>query len=405
MNCRFCKTQLKYIFVDLENAPASNSYLSKEQLEQREIYYPLKVYICSRCKLVQLDEYKKSQDIFDKDYAYFSSFSTSWLEHSKDYTNMIIDKLSLDKSSIVCEIACNDGYLLQYLKKRNIPCFGIEPTQSTSKVAKDKGIEVIEEFFTSDLAKQLEKVDLIIGNNVLSNIPNINDFILGLKYLLKQNATITMEFTHILNIIKYKQFDTIYHEHFSYFSIYALLQIFSTHKLKIYHIEKLSTHGGSLRIYATHLENQNITIENSVNTVLEEEKEFGLSNMNIYENFQIKIDKIKNDLLQFLIIQKINNKKVIAYGAAAKGNTFLNYAGVKKDLIKFVVDKSPYKQGKYLPSSHIPIVDEKSIMEYKPDYILILPWNIKDEIINQLAYVRKWHCKFVVAISSLEIID
>jgi len=404
MKCRFCESKLENVFVDLINAPASNSYLTKEQLNEPETFYPLKIYVCEACKLVQIDEYKKSDDIFNKDYAYFSSFSTSWLEHSKKYVEKMIDELSLGNNSLVTEIASNDGYLLQYFKEKNIPCLGIEPTESTAKVAKEKGIEVVEDFCGSNLAHTLKKSDLILGNNVLAHVPNINDFVKGLKIALKKNGTITMEFPHLLNIIKENQFDTIYHEHFSYLSFYTVEKIFEAQGLKLYDVEKLSTHGGSLRIFATHIENEQFEITLNVKDILDEEKEFGLLDMKIYKNFQEKANKVKYDLIDFLLKAKKDNKKVIAYGAAAKGNTLLNYAGVKNDLIEFVVDKSPHKQGKYLPASHIAIVDEEKIKEVKPEYILILPWNIKDEVIAQLAYVKEWNCEFVVAIPQLRVI-
>ena len=404
MKCRFCKNKLEHVFVDLINTPASNSFLTKEQLNEPEVFYPLKIFVCQKCKLVQIDEYKKSDDIFDKDYAYFSSYSTSWLEHAKNYVEMITSKLLLDKHSLVTEIASNDGYLLQYFKEKDIPCIGIEPTASTAKVAKQKGIEVIEDFFGSSLAQNLEKSDLILGNNVIAHVPDINDFVKGLKTALKPIGTITMEFPHLLNIIKENQFDTIYHEHFSYLSFYTVKQIFEVQGLKLYDVEKLPTHGGSLRIYATHIENNDLKTSKNIENILNEEKEFGLFDMNIYTIFQEKANKVKYDLLEFLLQAKKENKKVVAYGAAAKGNTLLNYAGIKNDLIEFVVDKSPYKQGKFMPASHIPIVEEKEIQELKPDYILILPWNIKDEIITQLNYVKMWNCKFVVAVPQLEII-
>jgi SAM-dependent methyltransferase len=404
MNCRFCKEKVEDIFVDLVNAPASNSFLTKEQLDEPEIFYPLKIYVCSKCKLVQIDEYKKSDDIFDADYAYFSSYSTSWLHHAKEYVGMISKKLSLDENSLVTEIASNDGYLLQYFQELNIPNIGVEPTASTAKVAKEKGIEVIEDFFGSRLAKTLNKSDLILGNNVLAHVPNINDFVQGLKIALKSAGTITMEFPHLLNLINENQFDTIYHEHFSYLSLYTVKQIFEAQNLKIYDVEKLSTHGGSLRIYATHFENNNLHISMNVSSLLDEEKRFGLFDMAVYKNFQEKANKVKYDLVDFLLQVKREEKKVVAYGAAAKGNTLLNYVGIKNDLIAFVVDKSPYKQEKYLPASHIPVVDEVDIIKVKPDYILILPWNIKEEIISQLNYVKEWNCKFVLAVPKLEIV-
>jgi hypothetical protein len=404
MKCRFCNTNLKDIFVDLVNSPASNSYLTEEQLNVAEVFYPLKVYVCSLCKLVQVDEYKKPNDIFDKDYAYFSSYSTGWLKHAKDYVEMITTRLSLSSSSMVTEIASNDGYLLQYFKEKNIPCLGIEPTANTSMVAKSKGIDVIEDFFGTSLAKTLKKSDLILGNNVLAHVSNINDFVKGLKIALKEYGTITMELPHLLNIIKENQFDTIYHEHFSYFSLDIVEKIFEMQGLKIYDVEKLTTHGGSLRIYATHLENNRCSINQNIQDILDEEKKFGLLTMDVYRDFQEKANKVKYDLVEFLIQVKRDNKKVIAYGAAAKGNTLLNYAGIKNDLIEFVVDISIHKQGKYLPASHIQIVDETKVAKFKPDYILVLPWNIKEEIIEQLNYVKEWGCKFVVAVPRLEVI-
>lgn len=403
MNCRFCETKLSHVFIDLVNAPASNSYLTEAQLNESEVFYPLKIYVCQECKLVQVEEYKKSDEIFDKDYAYFSSFSTSWLEHAKNYVAMIVNKLELNENSLVTEIASNDGYLLQFLQEKKIPCLGVEPTSNTAKVAKEKGIDVIEDFFSSKLAYALKKSDLIIGNNVLAHVPDINDFVHGLKIVLKENGTITMEFPHLLNIIKENQFDTIYHEHFSYLSFYTVKQIFEKQGLKLYDVEKLSMHGGSLRIYATHIENEHILIASNVKNILQEEEKFGLLTMDVYKNFQEKTNKVKYDLLDFLLQVKKEKKKVIAYGAAAKGNTLLNYAGVKNDLIDFVVDKAPSKIGKYLPASHIPIVDETKIVAVKPEYIIILPWNIKQEIAKQLEYVKEWDAKFIVFIPTREV--
>jgi SAM-dependent methyltransferase len=403
MRCRFCATELTDVFVDLINAPASNSYLTKEELDIPEVFYPLKTYVCQRCKLVQIDEYKKSDDIFNKEYAYFSSYSTSWLAHAKEYVAMISQKLSLHENSHIIEIASNDGYLLQYFKEKNIPCLGIEPASSTAQIAKEKGIEVIEDFFTSALACGLKKSDLILGNNVLAHVPDINDFVKGLKIALKEKGTITMEFPHLLKLIEQNQFDTIYHEHFSYLSFYTVKQIFEKQELQLYDVEKLPTHGGSLRIYATHSEN-NKEISQNVEQLLKEEQTFGLLGMDVYKGFQEKANNVKYDLLSFLLQAKKENKKVLAYGAAAKGNTLLNYAGVKNDLIEFVVDKSPHKQGKYLPASHIPVVSEEKISELKPEYVLILPWNIKDEVIEQLSYIKEWNGKFVRVVPQLELI-
>ena len=404
MKCRFCKKELKIEFVDLINQPASNSYLSKEQLNEPEVFYPLRIFVCSACKLVQVDEYKKSNDIFDNDYAYFSSYSTSWLAHAKSYVDYMTERLSLDQNSLVTEIASNDGYLLQFFKEKNIPCLGIEPTSNTAAVARKKGIDVIGEFFGSTLAKTLDKSDLILGKNVLAHVPDINDFVRGLKIALKPEGTVTMEFPHLLNLIKENQFDTIYHEHFSYLSFHSVKQIFENQGLKLYDVEKYPTHGGSIRVFAAH-DNSSIKTSENVDDILKEERSFGLFDIEIYKSFQQKTDKVKNDLLKFLLQVKKENKTVAAYGAAAKGNTLLNYAGVKSDIVDFVVDKSPYKQGKYLPASHIPIVDEAMIQKSKPDYILILPGNLKDEIIEQLKYINEWDGKFVVAVPKLKIIS
>jgi len=403
MKCRFCKNELKIEFVDLTNSPASNSYLSLGQLNEPEVFYPLKIFVCSECKLVQVDEYKKSDDIFDNDYAYFSSYSTSWLAHAKEYVESMTKRLSLDENSQVTEIASNDGYLLQFFQEKNIPCIGIEPTSNTAAVAREKGIDVIGDFFGSTLAKTLDKSDLILGKNVLAHVPDINDFVKGLKTALKPYGTVTMEFPHLLNLIKENQFDTIYHEHFSYLSFYTVQKIFINQGLKLYDVEKYPTHGGSIRIFATHQDNSMEILPN-VENMLKEEESFGLFDIEIYKGFQEKTDKVKNDLLDFLIQAKKENKTVVGYGAAAKGNTLLNYAGVKNDLIDFVVDKSPYKQGKYLPASHIPILDEEALRQSKPAYVLILPWNLKDEVVDQLSYIKQWGGRFVVAVPSLNVL-
>ncbi|MEL0622542.1 class I SAM-dependent methyltransferase [Marinomonas arenicola] len=404
MKCRICNTHLDIVFADLVNSPPSNSFLTESELDEPEVFYPLKTYFCDECKLVQIDEYKKSDDIFDSNYVYFSSFSNSWLEHAKKYVEEISAKLDLKSTSFVTEIASNDGYLLQYFKEKNIPCLGIEPTSSTAAVAKKKGIDVIEDFFGSKLALSLKKSDLILGNNVLAHVPDINDFVRALKIALKDSGTITMEFPHLLNIIKDNQFDTIYHEHFSYLSLHTVKMIFEAQDLKLYDVEKLSTHGGSLRVYATHSDNSTFKETENISTILVEERDFGLLDMNLYKSFQEKANKVKYDLVRFLLKAKQENKKVVAYGAAAKGNTLLNYAGIKADLIDFVVDKSPYKQGMYLPGSHIPVVSEEVLRNSMPDYVLILPWNIKDEVVTQLDYLRAKGCQFVVAVPSLEFV-
>lgn len=409
MNCRFCKNPLTHEFIDLVNSPPSNSYLRAEQLNEPEVFYPLRVFVCKKCFLVQIEEYKKADEIFDENYAYFSSFSKSWLAHSKHYVEMMCDRFGFGENSQIIEIASNDGYLLQYFKEKNIPVLGIEPTLSTAQVAREKGIESLTEFFGVELAKKLvaedRKADLLLGNNVLAHVPDINDFVAGLKIALKTNGIITMEFPHVLQLIENNQFDTIYHEHFSYLSLHTTQKIFAVQGLTIFDVGEIPTHGGSLRIFAKHAGNQTHEISVNVENLLRKEKQCGLTELKYYLNFQPKVEKVKLGLLSFLIEQKRKDKKVAAYGAAAKGNTLLNYCGVKKDLIDFVVDASPYKQGLFLPASHIPIVDESFIKSEKPEFVLILPWNIKEEIVEQLNYIREWDGKFVIAVPELKIYD
>jgi hypothetical protein len=407
MNCRFCNTPIVNEFVDLVNSPASNSYLTAAQLNEPETYYPLKVYVCDKCFLVQVDEYKSFDTIFDNNYAYFSSYSTSWLAHSKNYVEKMIAELQLNASSQVVEIASNDGYLLQYFLPHQIKVLGIEPTKNTADVAILKGIPSITEFFGEKLATELSakgrKADLLIGNNVLAHVPDINDFVKGLSILLSDTGVITMEFPHLIELVENNQFDTIYHEHFSYLSLYTVKQIFEQQGLSLFKVDTLPTHGGSIRIYATHT-SRNITVDDSIPTLLQKEINKGVNNLDYYKGFQEKTLKIKLDVVEFLVQQKKLGKKVAAYGAAAKGNTLLNYCGVKNDLIDFVVDANPNKQNKFLPASHIPIYNEDKIKEQKPDFIFILPWNLKTEITAQLAYIKDWGGKFVVPIPHLEII-
>ncbi|MDQ6756640.1 MAG: class I SAM-dependent methyltransferase [Bacteroidota bacterium] len=407
MNCRFCKTSLTHVFIDLNNSPASNSFLTAEQLSEPEIFYPLKVFVCDKCFLVQVDEYKKSDAIFSSDYVYFSSFSSSWLAHAKQYTQKMTSRFSLNENSKVIEIASNDGYLLQYFKEQNIPVLGIEPTANTAEAAKQKGIESVIDFFGVRLAKELVakniKADLLLGNNVLAHVPDIVDFVAGMKIILKEDGIITMEFPHLMQLVENKQFDTIYHEHFSYLSFYTIKQIFESQGLKMFDVEEIPTHGGSLRIYATHKENQQQEISVNVEIILEKEISIGMNSEKYYTNFQQKALKVKLDITAFLIEQKRKNKKVAAYGAAAKGNTLLNFCGIKNDLIDFVVDANPHKQNKFLPASHIPVFNEEYLRNNKPDYVIIFPWNLKKEITNQLNYIKDWGGKFVVAIPELEI--
>jgi len=408
MKCRFCSSENLNLFIDLGMSPPSNSFLTIEQLNNPEVYFPLKLWICNECFLVQIDEYKNALEIFNNDYAYFSSYSTSWLKHSKNYVNMISNRLNLNGKSLVIEIASNDGYLLQYFKEKSIPCLGIEPTANTAKVAKEKGINTLTEYFTESKAKQVAinfgKADLILGNNVFAHVPDINDFVKGLKELLKDSGTITLEFPHILTLIENNQYDTIYHEHFWYFSVYSLQNVFNKHQLSIYDIEELPTHGGSLRLYLKHSENYSLPILKNVHDMLDKEIKHGVDTFDYYQAFVKRVSKNKLDILEFLIRQKKEGKKIAAYGAAAKGNTFLNYCGIKNDLIDFVVDVSPIKQNKFLPGSHIPVVSEENLRKEKPDFVLIFPWNIKEEISTQISYIKDWGGKFVLAIPNLKIL-
>ena len=407
MNCRFDNLPLTYVFVDLGFSPPSNALLTAEQLSKPEVHYPLKLYVSERSFLVQIDEHKKANEIFNSDYVYFSSFSTSWLAHCKNYVDRITERFGFNQNSQIVEIASNDGYLLQYFKEKDIPVLGIEPTSSTAKVAIQKGIDTWVEFFGVSLAQKIveqdKQADLLIGNNVLAHVPNLNDFVAGLKIALKPKGIITMEFPHLMQLIENIQFDTIYHEHFSYFSLLTAKQIFEKHELTIFDVEEIPTHGGSLRIYAKHKENENLPVSVNVENLLQKEIKKGMNTLAYYQGFQQKVDKIKYDFLTFLITQKRNGKKVAGYGAAAKGNTLLNYFGIRKDLISFVADKSPYKQGKFLPSSHIPVVSADVLKKEKPDFIIIFPWNIKDEIMQELEYVKEWDGKFVIAIPELKI--
>ena len=408
MQCRFCKTELTDVFIDLINSPASNSFLSKDQLNEPEIFFPLKVYTCNKCFLVQIDEYKKSDAIFDADYVYFSSYSTSWLAHAKKYTEKMTERFHLSKDSQVIEIASNDGYLLQYFHEKNIPVLGIEPTSNTAEVARKKGIESITEFFGTKLAKELvskgRKADLLLGNNVLAHVPDIVDFVAGMKMVLKDDGVITMEFPHLMQLVDNSQFDTVYHEHFSYLSFYSVRQIFSAQGIELFDVEEIPTHGGSLRIYGKHKNDDSKPISANVALLLKKETDKGINTLKYYEDFQLKALKVKLEFNEFLIKQKLLNKRVAAYGAAAKGNTLLNYCGIKSDQIEFVVDANPHKQNKWLPASHIPVMNETFLKESKPDFVVILPWNLKEEIVKQLSYIKEWNGKFVIPIPQLEVI-
>ena len=405
MKCRHCKAELKFPLVDLATSPPSNAYLTEKDLHAPERYFPLRVLVCTHCWLVQTEDYTSADELFNEDYAYFSSFSTTWLKHAKKYVSDMVERFGLDTQSHLVEVAANDGYLLQYAKASGIPCLGIEPTASTAQAARTKGIEIIEEFFGVALAKQLivqgKQADLTAANNVLAHVPDINDFVAGFATLLKPNGVSTFEFPHLLNLIEQNQFDTIYHEHYSYLSLTTVKAIFAANGLAVFDVEELSTHGGSLRVYAQRSDVGKRDIDLSVAELLARENLAGIATQAFYANFQVKADKVKNELLTFLLEAKRSNKTVAAYGAAAKGNTLLNYAGVRPDLLSYVVDLNPAKQKNFLPGSRIPIVGEEQLKQTKPDYVLILPWNLRSEVTHQLGYIREWGGRFVTAVPSI----
>lgn len=404
MKCRHCSSELTSTFLDLGFAPPSNAYLTKNDLTKAEKYYPLKVMVCNKCWLVQTEDYAQADELFDSEYAYFSSTSTGWLDHAKRYVEKITQELKLNEKSLVIEVASNDGYLLKNFIEKKIPCLGIEPTASTATAAEALGIPVLKEFFGEQLGRRLARegrqADLITGNNVYAHVPDINDFTCGLKAALKPAGTITLEFPHLMRLIEFTQFDTIYHEHFSYLSLYTVTHIFKAAGLRIWNVEELPTHGGSLRIYGCH-ENDNRRNLPAVETILKQEKDRGLQDLAVYGVFQHKANKIKNDFLEFLITQKNLRKNVVAYGAAAKGNTLLNYAGIKPDLLQFVCDAAVAKQNKFMPGSHIPILKPSALFEGPIDYIVILPWNIADEVAEQNQKMKKDGVIFVTAIPEL----
>jgi hypothetical protein len=396
-----------HTFLDLGFAPPSNAYLTAEDLSKPEKFYPLKVRVCSQCWLVQTEDYAQADELFRADYAYFSSTSSGWLAHARSYAEAIIQRLGLTQSSHVIEVASNDGYLLKNFVAAGIPCLGIEPTVSTAAVAEKLGIPVMREFFGESLGKRLaaagKQADLIVGNNVYAHVPDINDFTRGLKAALKPSGTITLEFPHLMRMIEHAQFDTIYHEHFSYLSLYTIQRIFEATGLRVWDVEELPTHGGSLRIYGCHTEDVRSKAP-AVATLLAEESRSGLQTLATYQGFQSRADKVKDDLLSFLIKQKRAGKKVAAYGAAAKGNTLLNYAGIKPELLPYVCDAATAKQGKYMPGSHIPILAPNTLAEDKPDYVLILPWNIATEVQRQNIALTQQGIQFVTAVPKLEVL-
>ncbi|MTI38245.1 class I SAM-dependent methyltransferase [Fulvivirga lutimaris] len=405
--CRFCDHPLNYTFIDLQHSPVSNAFLAKEKLSLPETTFPLIVKVCENCFLVQTQDYQSSSDLFTNDYPYFSSFSKSWLTHSKEYVEMMMKRFKFRSDALIVEIASNDGYLLQYFKDYDVNVCGIEPARSTAEVAVAKGIDTIIDFFGIELAKEKfneKKADLIIGNNVLAHVPNINDFVSGVKESLSDNGICTFEFPHLVELVANNQFDTIYHEHFSYLSLYSVSKIFEKHGLEIFDVEKLKTHGGSLRVFVRNYKDGSHPVTSDVKSLLNEEIGLGINKLDYYHGLEKKAMAIKLQFLQFLINAKSEGKEVIAYGAAAKGNTFLNYCGIKNDLIDFCCDANVHKQGMLMPGSHIPIESLEKIKSKKPDYIVILPWNLKHEIVKDLSYIKDWGGHFVMAIPELTII-
>lgn len=407
MKCRHCHTELTLPLVDLGSAPPSNAYLTRQTLHTPEKYFPLRVLVCNKCWLVQTEDFADAGELFSADYAYFSSFSTTWLKHAEKYVSEMSQRFALNGNSHIVEVAANDGYLLQFAKACGIPCLGIEPTTSTADAARAKGIEIVEEFFGVALAKKLvaqsKQADLTAANNVLAHVPDINDFVSGFATLLKPSGVATFEFPHLLRLVTENQFDTIYHEHYSYLSLIAVKRIFEHNGLSVFDVEELPTHGGSLRVYAQRKDSGLQELSPRVAALLEREAVAGMDGEAFYAGFQTKANKVKNDLLEFLIEAQRAGKSVAGYGAAAKGNTLLNYAGIRPDLISFVVDRNPAKQDKFLPGCRIPIVAEAQLKKSRPDYVIILPWNLRGEVVDQLSYIRAWGGQFVTAVPALEV--
>lgn len=406
--CRFCQTPLRQSFCDLGMSPLSNANLRSEQLNQMEPFYPLHAYVCDSCLLVQLESFETPDQIFNDRYAYFSSYSDSWLAHAKAYAENMATRFGLNPDSQVVEIASNDGYLLQYFVQKKIPVLGVEPAGNVASAAREKGVQTLEAFFGEDTATTLrnegKSADLLLGNNVLAHVPDLNDFVAGLKILLKPRGVITMEFPHLLQLMQKNQFDTIYHEHFSYFSFATAEKVFAAHDLTLFDVDELSTHGGSLRVYARHAQEETQPVADTVNALRTQETQAGLDRLEGYLGFAEQVRETKRQLLEFLIGAKRDGKRIVGYGAPAKGNTLLNYCGIRTDFIDYTVDRSPHKQGVYLPGTHIPVRHPDEIARTQPDYIFILPWNLKEEIIEQLAYVREWGAKFVLPIPQVEVV-
>jgi SAM-dependent methyltransferase len=404
--CRFCGSKLEQTFVDLGMSPLCESFLSAEQLNEMEPFYPLHVYVCGKCFLVQLQEYVTPEHIFS-DYAYFSSYSDSWLAHAKRYTDQMVERFGINGKSLVVELASNDGYLLQYFVEKKIPVLGIEPAANVAAVATQKGVRTLVKFFGRETARELVtsgmQADLLLGNNVLAQVPDLNDFVAGMKILLKPQGILTMEFPHLQRLMEENQFDTIYHEHFSYFSSLTAEKIFAAHGLTLFDVEEIPTHGGSLRIYGRHAEDVSKPASARVIELRAREESAGYRRMETYSQFSEQVKETKRKLLEFLIQAKARGKKIAGYGAPGKGNTLLNYCAIRTDFLDYTVDRNPYKHGKFLPGTHIPIYPPEHIRETRPDFLLILPWNLKDEIIKQNAFIREWGGKFVVPIPEVRI--
>lgn len=404
--CRFCGNQLNHTFLDLGMSPLANSYLKADQLQRMEPFYPLHAYVCDQCYLVQLPVVQSSEAIFG-DYAYFSSYSESWLNHARDYTRCMVDRFGYDSGCQVIEIASNDGYLLRYFVEKGIPVLGIEPAGNVAETARKAGIPTRVDFFGVSLAKKLAAegtcADLLIGNNVLAHVPDLNDFVSGMKIVLKSDGIITMEFPHLMRLMEENQFDTIYHEHFSYFSLLTVEEVFAAHGLRLFDVEELPTHGGSLRIYACHAGDESKSTSHHVKDLIQEEEIAGFKNLEHYRLFHEKVRETKRNILDFLIEAKRQGKSIVGYGAPAKGNTLLNYCGIQTDFIDYTVDRSPHKQDQFLPGTHIPIHHPDKIKDTKPDYLVILPWNLKDEIMAQMSHIRQWGGQFVVLIPEVKI--
>ena len=406
--CRFCQAPLEHTFVDLGMSPLCQDHVKPEELNRMEPFYPLHVYVCENCLLVQLEEFVAPSAIFN-DYAYFSSYSDSWLRHAKSYSDQMVGQFRINSKSLVAELASNDGYLLQYFTEKGIPVLGIEPASNVAEFAIKKGIRTEIKFFGIDTARQMVekygKADLLIGNNVLAHVPDINDFVSGMKNFLSKKGLITMEFPHLLRLVEQNEFDTIYHEHFSYLSFTTVERIFQYHGLAIFDVEELSTHGGSIRIYAKHIADTTKEISSRVAEMLRKEQEAGMLSLSFYKDFSENVRKTKRKILEFLIRAKIDGKKIVGYGAPGKGNTLLNYCGIRTDFIDYTVDRNPHKQGNFLPGTLIPIYEPSKIRKTKPDYVFILPWNLKEEIMESMSFIQEWGGKFVVPIPEVTVYD